>query len=65
MSDTAVDRALLPIIHPLDDLPEEKLFRVDLGRMRMTRTVRFALIALQAYLVLILFLAGFQAVTLL
>jgi hypothetical protein len=65
MSDTAANQALLPIIHPLDDLPEEKLFQVGLGRMRMTRTVRFALIALQAYLALMLILAGVQAVTLL
>ena len=50
MSDTTFTRALLPIIHPLDDVPEQKLYRADLGRMRMTPTVRNALLMLQLYL---------------
>jgi hypothetical protein len=50
MSDTVFTPALLPVVHPLDDLPEQRLYRADLGRIRMTRTVRAALWALQAYL---------------
>lgn len=51
MSDLAFDPR---VVHPLDDAPEEKLFRPDLGRIRLTRTVRFSLLALQLYLLLML-----------
>ena len=43
MSDTTFTPVLLRVIHPLDDVPEQKLYREDLGRMRMTATVRFSL----------------------
>lgn len=42
------------VIHPLDDAPEEKLFRPELGRIRMTRTVRASLLLLRLYLVVML-----------
>ncbi|MDE2581821.1 MAG: hypothetical protein KGL52_09315 [Rhodospirillales bacterium] len=38
------------VVHPLDDAPEEKLFRPELGRIAMTRTVRLSLLALRVYL---------------
>ena len=40
------------IIHPLDDTREEKVNVDDLGPMPMTKTVRWSLIALRTYLVL-------------
>ena len=53
MSDSTFD---LRVIHPLDDAPEAKLYRPDLGRMRMTRSVRVSLLLLRGYLVLMLVL---------
>ena len=51
------DLALHPrVVHPLDDAPEEKLFRADLGRIPLTRTVRLSLLALRVYLLLMLVL---------
>jgi hypothetical protein len=50
MSDTTFTPDLLRVIHPLDDVPEQKLFRDDLGNMRMTRTVRISLLLLRGYL---------------
>jgi len=47
MSDLAHDPR---VVHPLDDLPEEKLFRAELGRIPLTGTVRLALLALRVYL---------------
>lgn len=42
------------VIHPLDDAPEQKLFRPELGRIRMTRTVRASLLLLRLYLLAML-----------
>ena len=42
------------VIHPLDDAPEQKLFRPELGRIRMTRTVRASLLLLRFYLLAML-----------
>ena len=50
MSDAIFAPDLLRVIHPLDDVPEQKLFRDDLGHMRMTRTVRISLLLLRGYL---------------
>jgi len=44
----------LRVIHPLDDAPEQKLFRPELGRIRMTRTVRASLLLLRLYLLAML-----------
>lgn len=43
---------LFLVIHPLDDLPEQKVDTAQLGPMPMTRNVRFSLMALRSYLVL-------------
>lgn len=40
------------VIHPLDDLPEQKREMDHLPPMRMTLSVRLALIALRLYLIL-------------
>jgi hypothetical protein len=47
MSDTVFDPRL---VHPLDDAPEPKLFRPELGRLAMTGRVRAALLGVQLYL---------------
>ncbi len=40
------------VVHPLDDLPEEKVDTEHLGAMAMTRSVKWSLVSLRAYLVL-------------
>jgi hypothetical protein len=50
MSDTTFAPDLVRVIHPLDDVPEQKLFREDLGHMWMTRTARISLLLLRGYL---------------
>ena len=47
---------LFLVIHPLDDLPEQKVDTAHLGPMPMTRSVRFSLMALRAYLLLMMLL---------
>ena len=44
------------VVHPLDDTPEEKVNTDILGPMPMTATVRWALISLRGYLILMLML---------
>ena len=44
------------VIHPLDDIPEEKVDTESLGPMPMTRSVRLSLLSLRAYLVLMMLL---------
>ena len=48
------------VIHPLDDRPEQKVDLAQLGPMRMTRTVRWSLVALRGYLVLMLLLVAYH-----
>lgn len=59
MSDSTFD---LRVIHPLDDAPETKLYRPELGRMRMTRSVRLSLLLLRGYLMLMLVLVAARVV---
>jgi hypothetical protein len=40
------------LIHPLDDVPEEKCNADNLGPMPMTRSVKWSLLALRGYLIL-------------
>jgi len=42
----------LRVIHPLDDVPEQKCSTVGLGKIRMTRAARLSLGILRAYLIL-------------
>ena len=63
MSDTAFNPALLRVVHPLDDAPEAKLFRKDMDRIRMTGTVRVALLALRLYLTCMVLLLGWRVIT--
>jgi hypothetical protein len=39
------------VIHPLDDLPEEKRSPENLGPMPMSPSARFSLVALRGYLI--------------
>ena len=49
------------VVHPLDDVPEVKRFAAKTtGQRRMTRAVRWSLMALRVYLLLILVLVLFR-----
>lgn len=52
------------VVHPLDDYPEEKLKSDHLPPMEMTLTVRWSLIALRAYLVLMTLLCFYHLIDL-
>lgn len=52
------------VIHPLDDEPEAKVNTESLGRMPLTRTVKWSLVSLRAYLVLMLLLVTFRVLQL-
>jgi len=58
------ERISFVVVHPLDDVPEEKLETEYLGLMPMTRTVRVCLYALRAYLLLMFGLLGFRVLQL-
>ena len=46
------DRPAFLVVHPLDDVPEEKVDTEHLGPMQMTRAVKICLFALRGYLLL-------------
>jgi hypothetical protein len=52
------------VIHPLDDLPEEKVDTESLGPMAMTTSVRISLLSLRAYLVLMMLLVFYHVMNL-
>ena len=52
------------VVHPLDDRPEEKVNIENLGPMPMTRSVRFSLLSLRAYLVLMILLVFYHVLQL-
>lgn len=52
------------VIHPLDDVPEEKIDTESLGRMPMTASVRISLLSLRAYLLLMMVLVFYRVVVL-
>ena len=51
------------MVHPLDDVPEEKVETEHLGPMPMTRTVKICFYALR-YLLLMFGLLGFRVLQL-
>ncbi len=51
-------------IHPLDDVPEEKVDTENLGPMAMTASVRISLLSLRAYLVLMMILVFYHVMDL-
>ncbi len=52
------------VVHPLDDQPEIKRSVDDLGPMVMTRSVKWSLLALRCYLVLMGLLVTYHALNL-
>jgi hypothetical protein len=60
MSDTTFTTDLLRVIHPLDDVPEQKLYREDLGSMR---TVQISLLLLRGYLVAMVLLVAWRVLS--
>jgi hypothetical protein len=58
------DRTIFRVVHPLDDVPEQKVDLESLGPMRMTAAVRICLLALRGYLLLMAGLLGFRVLQL-
>ncbi|MDA8232252.1 MAG: hypothetical protein M0006_13015 [Magnetospirillum sp.] len=54
----------LRVVHPLDDVPEEKLYHGGLGRIAMTPAVRISLLALRGYLILMVLLVAYRTLSL-
>jgi hypothetical protein len=48
------------VIHPLDDIPEQKVDTESLGPMPMTRSVKLSLLSLRAYLILMMLLVFYH-----
>jgi hypothetical protein len=48
------------VVHPLDDVPEEKCSPEKLGAIKMTPTVKLSLLALRGYLILIVAMVFFS-----
>ncbi len=48
------------VVHPLDDRPEEKVNTDTLGAMPMTASVKWSLVSLRAYLILMFVLVVFH-----
>jgi len=61
---TAVPDDHFVVIHPLDDIPEQKIDTSALGPMPMTTSVRFSLLALRGYLVLMMLLVLYHVMDL-
>ena len=59
---TKNDRYL--VVHPLDDVFETKVDTEALGPMPMTRSVRFSLLSLRAYLILMFLMVVYHVVML-
>lgn len=52
------------VVHPLDDVPEQKVDTSTLGAMPMTASVRVSLMALRGYLVLMMLLVLYHVMDL-
>lgn len=51
------------MIHPLDDIPEEKrTITPGMERMKLTPTVKASLLALRAYLIVMLVLVTYRVI---
>jgi len=58
------ERPRFYVVHPLDDVPEKKRDTEALGPMPMTRSVRWSLLAVRGYLVLMTFLVLYHVLDL-
>lgn len=52
------------VVHPLDDVAEQKCSSSGLGRIRMTRAVRVSLGVLRVYLVVMTLMLGYHVLDL-
>ena len=52
------------VIHPLDDVAEQKCSTQGLGKIRMTQAVRVSLGFLRAYLILMTLMLGYHVLDL-
>ena len=52
------------VVHPLNDVPEEKVDTSNLGPMRMTTSVKLSLLSLRAYLILMIALVFYHVLDL-
>ena len=52
------------VVHPLDDVAEQKCTSKGLGKIRMTRTVRVSLCILRGYLVMMTLMLGYHVLNL-
>ena len=52
------------VVHPLDDLPEQKMETANLGAMPMTASVKLSLMALRGYLILMMLLLLYHVIDL-
>jgi hypothetical protein len=52
------------VVHPLDDVREQKRSSEGLGRIRMTRAVRISLGVLRAYLIAMTLMLGYHVLDL-
>lgn len=59
-----IDEREFLVIHPLDDVQEQKVETKHLGPMKMTPAVRISLLALRGYLVLMMFLVLYHVLDL-
>jgi hypothetical protein len=62
--ENTIDERELLVIHPLDDVAEQKIETRHLGAMRMTPAVRVSLLALRGYLVLMTLLVLYHVLDL-
>ena len=60
----AVPEDYFLVVHPLDDVLEEKLDTSTLGPMPMTASVRLSLVALRGYLLLMMLLVLYHVLDL-
>jgi hypothetical protein len=52
------------VVHPLDDIPEDKIDTEGLGPMRMTSSVKWSLLSLRGYLILMFVLVLYHVLQL-
>ena len=52
------------VVHPLDDMPETKVDTENLGPMAMTASVKYSLLSLRAYLILMFVLVLYHVLQL-
>jgi hypothetical protein len=62
--ENAMDNRNYLVVHPLDDVQEQKVETEHLGPMRMTPAVRLSLLALRGYLVLMTLLVLYHVLDL-